>query len=140
MFPHLYEELESGEVKVPINAVRKNPLEAETAAEGEECACDECHEPEEELTSTETPDKLRHFNPQAVDFQRNTLLNCGANSRRTEYAVSDQKKKNTTTSKKADSAKTAYTFLRSSKTVYRLELLTPQSMSHLTAFLFRFLD
>ncbi len=70
MFPHLYEELESGEIKVPINAVRKNPLEAETAAEGEECACDECHEPEEELTSTETPDKLRHFNPQAVDFLR----------------------------------------------------------------------
>ena len=24
MFPHLYEELENGEVKVPINAVRKN--------------------------------------------------------------------------------------------------------------------
>ena len=36
IFPHLYEELETGEVKVPINAVRKNPLEAEEAAIGEE--------------------------------------------------------------------------------------------------------
>jgi len=67
MFPHLYEELETGEVKVPINAVRKNPLEAEEeAATGEECEC-----AEEELASrTETPDKLRHFNPSAVDFIR----------------------------------------------------------------------
>ena len=29
--------LKTGEVKVPINAVRKNPLEAEEAAVGEEC-------------------------------------------------------------------------------------------------------
>jgi hypothetical protein len=66
MFPNLYKELETGEVKIPINAVRKNPLEAE-AAMGEEC--EECTE--EEFTScTETPDKLRHFNPQAVDFIR----------------------------------------------------------------------
>ena len=66
IFPHLYEELEAGEVKVPINAVRKNPLEAEEAAVGEECDCTE-----EEFTScTETPDKLRHFNPSAVDFIR----------------------------------------------------------------------
>jgi hypothetical protein len=72
MFPHLYEELENGETKVPINAVRKNPLEAEAEiGEHEECECDECHEPEEELAKcTETPDKLRHFNPQAVDFLR----------------------------------------------------------------------
>jgi hypothetical protein len=67
IFPHLYEELEMGEVKVPINAVRKNPLEAEEAAVNEEC--EECTE--EEFTScTETPDKLRHFNPSAVDFIR----------------------------------------------------------------------
>jgi len=66
IFPHLYEELENGEVKVPINAVRKNPLEAEAAAEGEELDC-----MEDEITSfTETPDKLRHFNPSAVDFIR----------------------------------------------------------------------
>jgi hypothetical protein len=66
IFPHLYEELEKGEVKVPINAVRKNPLEAEAAVVGEECDCTE-----EEFTScTETPDKLRHFNPSAVDFIR----------------------------------------------------------------------
>jgi hypothetical protein len=67
IFPHLYEELENGEVKVPINAVRKNPLEAEEAAMGEECDC-----AEEEGTSScsETPDKLRHFNPSAVDFIR----------------------------------------------------------------------
>jgi hypothetical protein len=67
MFPNLYKELETGEVKIPINAVRKNPLEAEEAAMGEEC--EECTE--EDFTScTETPDKLRHFNPQAVDFIR----------------------------------------------------------------------
>lgn len=66
IFPHLYEELENGEVKVPINAVRKNPLEAEVTALGEECDCTE-----EEFTScSETPDKLRHFNPSAVDFIR----------------------------------------------------------------------
>ena len=64
MFPHLYGELETGEVKVPINAVRKNPLEAEEAAAGEEC------EEEESAPCTETPDKLRHFNPSAVDFIR----------------------------------------------------------------------
>jgi hypothetical protein len=69
MFPHLYEELELGEAKVPIDAVRKSPLEAELAAEEvEECECDECHEPAEECT--QNPDKLRHFNPQAVDFLR----------------------------------------------------------------------
>jgi hypothetical protein len=67
MFPNLCRELEDGEVKVPINAVRKNPLEAEEASAGEEC--EECSE--EEFTScTETPDKLRHFNPSAVDFIR----------------------------------------------------------------------
>jgi len=67
IFPHLFEELETGDVKVPINAVRKNPIEAEEEAAGIEC--EEC--PEEEVTScTETPDKLRHFNPSAVDFIR----------------------------------------------------------------------
>ncbi len=64
MFPHLYEELETGDAKVPINAVRKNPEEAEGAVDCEDCA-------EEEFAScTETPDKLRHFNPCAVDFIR----------------------------------------------------------------------
>src|ERR1035437_10024736 len=66
MFPHLYNELETGEVKVPINAVRKNPLEAEEAAMGVECECEE----EESAPCTETPDKLRHFSPSAVDFIR----------------------------------------------------------------------
>jgi len=66
IFPHLYEELEKGEVKVPINAVRKNPLEAEAAAVGEEYGYTE----EEFASYTETPDKLRHFNPSAVDFIR----------------------------------------------------------------------
>jgi hypothetical protein len=67
IFPHLYEELETGEVRVPINAVRKNPLEAEAAAVGEES--EDCTE--EEFTScSEMPDKLRHFNPSAVDFIR----------------------------------------------------------------------
>jgi hypothetical protein len=59
MFPHLYKELETGKVKVPIDAVRKN-AEAIENAEGEE----EVFEP------TILPDKLRHFNPTAVDFIR----------------------------------------------------------------------
>jgi hypothetical protein len=63
MFPHLYKELETGDVKVPIDAVRKNPQEAEEAVECEECE-------EEEFEPTEFPDKLRHFNPSAVDFIR----------------------------------------------------------------------
>ena len=59
MFPHLYRELETGDCKVPIDAVRKNPQEAENA-EAEE----------EEFEPTVLPDKLRHFNPSAVDFIR----------------------------------------------------------------------
>jgi len=59
IFPHLYEELETGEAKVPINAVRKNPETIEEA---------ECEE--EEFTPTVPLDKLRHFNPSAVDFIR----------------------------------------------------------------------
>ncbi|HLN88595.1 MAG TPA: DUF2095 family protein [Candidatus Binatia bacterium] len=66
MFPHLYEELEAGEVKVPINAMRKNAVEAEEEVAGEECGCEE----EEFTPCTEAPDKLRHFNPSAVDFIR----------------------------------------------------------------------
>lgn len=70
LFPHLYEELESGEVKVPILGVRKNAAEAESEV-SEECACDECIEEEKDVPpTTESPDKLRHFNPQAVDFIR----------------------------------------------------------------------
>jgi hypothetical protein len=67
IFPHLYDELETGEVKVPINAVRKNPLEAEEAAVDEEY---EDYTKEEFTSRTETPDKLHHFNPSAVDFIR----------------------------------------------------------------------
>jgi hypothetical protein len=59
MFPHLYNELESGEVKVPINSVRKD-AEAIENAEGEEV----------DFEPTVFPDKLRHFNPSAVDFIR----------------------------------------------------------------------
>ena len=59
MFPHLYKELVAGDIKVPINAVRKNPEEVENA---------ECEE--EEFEPTVFPDKLRHFNPCAVDFIR----------------------------------------------------------------------
>src|SRR5665647_969559 len=85
IFPHLYDELETGEVKVPINAVRKNPLEAEEAAVGKEC--EEC--PEEEVSScTETPDKLRHFNPSAVDFIRR----CDTEAQAEEIIVYLQKK------------------------------------------------
>ena len=84
IFPHLYEELEKGEVKVPIDAVRKNPLEAEEAAVGEEC--EECTE--EEFVCTETPDKLRHFNPSAVDF----IHRCDTEAQAEEIIVYLQKK------------------------------------------------
>lgn len=59
MFPNLYKELETGDAKVPIDAVRKNPQEAE-----------EAEVEEEEFEPTELPDKFRHFNPSAVDFIR----------------------------------------------------------------------
>ena len=59
MFPNLCNELETGEVKVPINAVRKNPEAIENA---------ECEE--DEFEPTVPLDKLRHFNPTVVDFIR----------------------------------------------------------------------
>lgn len=64
MFPNLYKELETSENKVSIDSVRKNPQEAE------ECADCRCSEEEEVESCTEINDKLRHFNPQAVDFIR----------------------------------------------------------------------
>jgi len=64
MFPKLYKELEDGEVKISIDAVRKNPQEAEI--ETTEAAEKEV----EPKAATTTPDKLRHFNPTAVDFIR----------------------------------------------------------------------
>ena len=59
MFPHLYNELEKGEVKVPIDAVRKNAEAIENA---------DCEE--EEFEPEVLPDKFRHFSPSAVDFIR----------------------------------------------------------------------
>jgi hypothetical protein len=70
MFPNLYRELNIGENKVSIDAVRKDPQQAEE----EVCGCDACEdfgaEEKEASSSLEMPDKLRHFNPQAVDFIR----------------------------------------------------------------------
>ena len=66
MFPNLYKELETGDCKISIDAIRKNPQEAENA----QCEEEEIIEEEEFAPSTETPDKLRHFNPSAVDFIR----------------------------------------------------------------------
>ena len=64
MFPNLYKELEQGEVKISIDSVRRNPQEDETeTTEAEE------KEVEPKAAAT-TPDKLRHFNPTAVDFIR----------------------------------------------------------------------
>jgi hypothetical protein len=58
MFPKLYNEIETGDSKVPIDAVRKNPeeenLELVDAIEFEQSI----------------PDKFRHYNPSAVDFIR----------------------------------------------------------------------
>jgi hypothetical protein len=64
MFPNLYKEIEVGEAKVSIDALRKNPEEAE--ADIAECTEEEV----ETEANTATPDKLRHFNPGAVDFIR----------------------------------------------------------------------
>ncbi|MDR2720444.1 MAG: DUF2095 domain-containing protein [Nitrososphaerota archaeon] len=65
MFPNLYRELEEDpENKVSIDAVRDRPEAAEKATEIE----DVCEE--EFLKSTKTTDKLRHFNPSAIDFIR----------------------------------------------------------------------
>jgi len=62
MFPNLYRELEDGESKISIDALRKNPQEAEEYAQDED---------KQIVTpSPGTTDKLRHFNPQAVDFIR----------------------------------------------------------------------
>ena len=65
IFPHLYHELEEdSENKVSIDAVRDSPEAAEKAAEIE----DICEE--EFLKPIKTTDKLRHFNPSAIDFIR----------------------------------------------------------------------
>lgn len=64
MFPKLYKELEEGDVKISIDALRKNPEDAEAEAA-------EIDEPETDSKSaTDMPDKLRHFNPSAEDFIR----------------------------------------------------------------------
>ena len=68
MFPNLYRELNEGENKVSINSVRKNPQQAEEEASGYDQDADCCEE--EASSCAEIPDKLRHFNPQAVDFIR----------------------------------------------------------------------
>ena len=65
MFPNLYKELEAGEVKIPIDAVRKDGYETEGAE-----LVDEPLEEDEAVKSSCEPDKLRHFNPSAVDFIR----------------------------------------------------------------------
>ena len=79
IFPHLYEELETGEAKVPINAVRKSPEAIENA---------ECEEEEEEFAPSVPLDKLRHFNPSAVDFIRR----CDTNAQAEEIILYLEKK------------------------------------------------
>ena len=65
MFPHLYRELaEDSENKVSIDAVYDRPDAAEKAVEIE----DVCEE--EFLKPLKPVDKLRHFNPSAIDFIR----------------------------------------------------------------------
>lgn len=91
MFPNLYKELETSENKVSIDALRKNPLEAEKAVEGEE------REEEDFDSCTETPDKLRHFNPCPVDFIRRCDTEAQA-----EEIIAYLKKKGEITQKYAD--------------------------------------
>jgi hypothetical protein len=97
MFPHLFEELEGGEVKIPINAIRKNAAEAEAEVgaieyDADDCGCTECHEHEPAEKETDIPahmpDKLRHFNPQAVDF----LRRCDTEAQAEEIIVYLEKK------------------------------------------------
>jgi len=68
MFPHLYRELaeEDSENKITIDAVYENPEEAENAADIKDVTEEEFLEP----TTTKPVDKLRHFNPTAIDFIR----------------------------------------------------------------------
>ena len=71
MFPHLYDELQNGESKVSIDGIRKDPLEAESEVTDKHFdECDGCQEPTQEVIEHTNDDKLRHFNPQAVDFLR----------------------------------------------------------------------
>ena len=63
MFPNLIKELEAGENKVSIDAVRADSTKAEMTVE----------DPEETMLSEAEhalPDKFRHYNPTAVDFIR----------------------------------------------------------------------
>jgi len=57
MFPHLFEELEGGQNKISIDAVRKDPIAAEKAmANGQEIL--------------PVADKFRHYTPDVIDFIR----------------------------------------------------------------------
>jgi hypothetical protein len=69
MFPNLYQELEAGDCKVSIEAIRKDAKAAEEAT-GEEEDFGDFGEEKECASRMEMPDKLRHFNPSAVDFIR----------------------------------------------------------------------
>lgn len=66
MFPNLYKEMESGDAKIGIDALRKDPEEAEAEVDAEECTEEEF----EAKPAPAEPDKLRHFNPSAEDFIR----------------------------------------------------------------------
>ena len=63
MFPNLIKELEAGENKVPIDAVRADAAKAEETVDDAE---------ETMLAEAENalPDKFRHYNPTVVDFIR----------------------------------------------------------------------
>jgi hypothetical protein len=63
MFPNLYRELQESENKISINSVRKDADQAEEAVSTK-------REEEEFIPSTDISDKLRNFNPSAVDFIR----------------------------------------------------------------------
>jgi hypothetical protein len=92
MFPHLYRELEElDENKISIDAVRTDPDAAERAAEVQ----DVCEE--EFLEPTQSIDKLRHFNPSAVDFIRR----CDTDEQAQEI-ISYLKKKGELTDAEAD--------------------------------------
>ncbi len=63
MFPNLFKELDGGESKVQIDAVRANLAEAEEAVTGNDEAL-------LDRAENALPDKFRHYNPTVVDFLR----------------------------------------------------------------------
>ena len=91
MFPNLIKELETGENKVSIDAVRADAAKAEETVDNEEDAM---------LTEAENaiPDMFRHYNPTVVDFIRR----CDTEAQAEEIVVYLQKRSEITPKQASD--------------------------------------